>query len=121
MKNYGAVVEDEKSLENGDVQVVLHYKGKEIGITTQGDPVQPYFESLDYLVEKNCEIIVCGCRTSGYTYEKVVGLQEHGYDIIEYSNPYVKSIKEGDFADTIKALYARSVREIIEKRIEGEI
>ena len=120
--NNKAEVVKEKSLDNGDVRVILLYKGKKIGIVTQGDPVKPFFESLNYLVQENCEIIVCGCRTSGNTYKEVMNLKkQHGYEIIWYSNPYVESIEEGDFPDRVKAVYAKSVREMIEKRISGEI
>jgi hypothetical protein len=122
--NNKAEVVKEKSLDNGDVRVILLYKGKKIGIETQGDPgvLSRLSPSLDYFVQENCEVIVCACRTSGNTYEAVEDLQkQHGYKIIWYSNPYVESIKEGDFPDKVKAVYAKSVREMIEKKISGEI
>jgi hypothetical protein len=105
-----------------DVTAILDYKGIRIGIETQGDPGSRLFSSLKDFIKKECEIIVCACRTSGNTYKEVMNLKkQHSYEIIWYSNPYVESIKKGEFPDKVKAVYAKSVREIIEKRISGEI
>ena len=114
--------EGDHNNKDADERVILDYKGILIGIETQGDPGSRLFSSLKDFVEKECEIIVCARRTSGNTYEEVMNLKkQHGYEIIWYSNPYVESIEEGELPDKVKAVYAKSVREMIEKRISGEI
>ena len=56
--------------------------GKKIGIESLGDPGSEQPEWIDYLVENNCDVIVCACRTKGYTVETVENLANYDYDTV---------------------------------------
>lgn len=59
-----------------------------VGIESQGDPNSRMVDSLTQLREKGCDIIICACRTSGATLDRVKSLHtEYGYDLIFVSNP----------------------------------
>lgn len=46
-----------------DFTVYFEKKGKPIGITSYGDTYKIVHDKLDQLINNNCEICICACRT----------------------------------------------------------
>lgn len=77
---------------NGDINVILTINGITIGIESVGDPNSRLFGSLDNFVSQRCNIIICSCRSSGATKDKVRSLSNHGYEVV-FSSPYISGQK----------------------------
>ena len=104
-------------LDDGDIQAIIEVNGVLVGIESQGDPNSRMFRTLTELRTKGCQIIVCACRTSGATKQKVELLNtKHGYDLVWASNPYNETNK-----DYLNEKYARMIVKMIEDRISGKI
>ena len=84
-----------------------------VGIESQGDPNSRMFDSLTRLREMGCNIIICACRTSGATIDKVKSLHtEYGYDLIFVSNPRTDNEKLHSLCNE---LYVDTVMKIISR------
>lgn len=58
---------------SGDILVIITIGSIRIGIESQGDPKSRMItqETIKYLAEEKCDIILCATRTSGDTVKKV--------------------------------------------------
>ena len=75
-----AVIEGRHTLK-ADVHAVVTVGGLAIGFESQGDPCSRQPESLDRFVARECDIIVCACRSRGDTFNAVSGLAAYGYEL----------------------------------------
>lgn len=81
LKRTGASVIREELFDNqgpnkpGDVQAVLEYRGVKIGISSMGDPGTDQRKILDEFAKDGCRIIICACRTWGYTKDPIDALK----------------------------------------------
>lgn len=100
--------------DDGDITATIDVNGTLIGIESQGDPNSRMFKTLPELVVRGCKIIVCACRTSGATKERVSSLKKEGFDIIWTSNPRNKNLSK-----ELNNMWADLVVDIIERRVNG--
>ena len=100
--------------DDGDITATIDVNGTLIGIESQGDPNSRMFKTLPELVVRGCKIIVCACRTSGATKERVSSLKKEGFDIIWTSNPRNKNLSK-----ELNNMWADLVVDIIELRVNG--
>ena len=100
--------------DDGDITATIEVNGTLVGIESQGDPNSRMFKTLPELVVRGCEIIVCACRTSGATKQRVADLRKEGFDIIWTSNPHNKNLSK-----ELNSMWANLVVDIIERRVNG--
>ena len=100
--------------DDGDITATIDVNGTLVGIESQGDPNSRMFKTLPELVVRGCKIIVCACRTSGATKERVSSLKKEGFDIIWTSNPHNKNLSK-----ELNSMWANLVVDIIERRVNG--
>ena len=100
--------------DDGDITATIDVNGTLVGIESQGDPNSRMFKTLPELVVRGCKIIVCACRTSGATKERVSSLKKEGFDIIWTSNPNNKNLSK-----ELNSMWANLVVDIIERRVNG--
>ena len=82
-----------------NIITVLNIDGVRIGITTKGGNAESLRSQLDLFEQKNCDILICPCRTRGKTYETVKSFERKGYDMdfiesLEFSESTDHLIKE---------------------------
>ena len=53
------------------------YNGKTIGLSSVGDPSSCHQPWLNMLTNANCDIIICACRTSGATLNRITSLSNY--------------------------------------------
>lgn len=61
-----------ENVEVKDFAAILDYRGKKIGVVTQGDTrkcMDYWFD--DFILVQGCDVVVCACRTKGETIEKL--------------------------------------------------
>lgn len=98
---------------HGDILATIRIGDILIGIESQGDPNSRMFDSLTMLREMGCNIIICACRTSGATLDKIKELHtKYGYELIFVSNPRTDN-KELHLS--CNKLYVEMVMQIISK------
>lgn len=98
---------------NGDILAAIRIGDILVGIESQGDPNSRMFDSLTQLRDMGCNIIICACRTSGATIDKVKSLHtEYGYDLIFVSNPRTDNEKLHSLCNE---LYVETVMKIMSK------
>ena len=98
---------------HGDILATIRIGDILIGIESQGDPNSRMFDSLTRLREMGCNIIICACRTSGATIDKVKSLHtEYGYELIFVSNPRTDN---KELHPLCNELYVDTVIKIISK------
>ena len=100
--------------DDGDITATIDVNGTLVGIESQGDPNSRMFKTLPELVVRGCKIIVCACRTSGATKERVSSLKKEDFDIIWTSNPHNKNLSK-----ELNNMWADLVVDIIERRVNG--
>ena len=61
-----------------------------VGIESQGDPSSRQMESIDYFVNKDCEIILVACRIKGATKDAVINLRNNDWQVIWFKNSIMK-------------------------------
>ena len=74
-------------------------------------------ESINDFISNRCEIIVCACRTSGDTTNKVASLKNQGFDIIWTQND--RSDNES-LHTALNNLYAERIERIINLHINSQ-
>ena len=86
LKKNNAKVISEQEFNNqggdkpGDVIAVLEYQGIRIGISSMGDPGIDQEKILDTFIKDHCRIILCACRTKGFT-KKAINLLRGTWDV----------------------------------------
>lgn len=101
--------------DDGDITAILSINGTLIGIESQGDPNSRMFKTLPLLVEKQCQIIVCACRSFGATKDHVIEVaNQNGYDLIWASN--MRTEIESMY-DMLNKAYSEMIVKLIEERI----
>jgi len=66
-----------------DICVVVDAKGKRIGLSSQGDKPDIIQKNLEFLVQEDCEIIFCACRSRNPTVKVVEDIaKKSGYTLI---------------------------------------
>ena len=111
---YPSAVTDIK--KDGDITATIDINGVLVGIESQGDPNSRMFVTLPGLVARGCQIIVCACRTSGATKQRVADLRKDGFDIIWTTNP-----RNPNLADELNTMWADMVTEIIVRKVNDMI
>ena len=111
---YPSAVTDIK--KDGDITATIDINGVLVGIESQGDPNSRMFATLPDLVARGCQIIVCACRTSGATKQRVADLRKDGFDIIWTTNP-----RNPNLADELNTMWADLVTEIIVRKANDMI
>lgn len=71
-----------------DINEIIEYCGKKIGIVGTGDPNSDHAELIDEKHEANCDIILCASRTKGETVENIRKYYSN-YNVIWSSNLYL--------------------------------
>ncbi len=104
-----------------DIKTIVTYRGVKIGIESQGDPNSRIFDSLPDFVNKKCDIIICACRTFGHTNKEVKELSNEGYHVLFFSNPRFEENYDPKAFLNFNKEYAKMVKNIIDKRINGEL
>ena len=104
-----------------DIKTIVTYRGVKIGIESQGDPNSRIFESLPDFANQKCDIIICACRTYGKTNEEVKKLSNEGYNVLFFSNPRFEENYDPKAFLNFNKEYAKMVKNIIDKRINGEL
>lgn len=61
-----------------------------VGIESQGDPGSRQVDSINYFINKGCEIILVACRVKGATKDKVLSLQHSDWQVIWFKNSIMK-------------------------------
>lgn len=61
-----------------------------VGIESQGDPGSRQVDSINYFINKGCEIILVACRVKGATKDKVLSLQPSDWQVIWFKNSIMK-------------------------------
>ena len=61
-----------------------------VGIESQGDPGSRQMDSINYFINKDCEIILVACRIKGATKDKVLSLQPSDWQVIWFKNSIMK-------------------------------
>lgn len=108
-------------LENdGDILAIISLGSVKIGIESQGDPNSRMIhkDTIDQLIAKSCEIIVCATRTDGMTVKKVDQLAvQYGFNTIWKSSYYTNGL------DTTVAnrIAAEEIVNLIQSIIVGRI
>ena len=87
--------------------------GKRLGIESLGDPGSEQPEWIDYLVENNCDVIVCACRTKGDTADTVANLVNYDYDTI-WVSPFTS---ENMGKEALNDISADAIIKLIERCI----
>lgn len=100
----------------GEALAIFTIRGIRIGIETQGDPGSRMFGSLDMFERLDCQIIVCACRTRGYTFERAFALEYSGYTCCLLTNGK-SNIRE--MQERLNEDFARYVTNLIESIIDG--
>ena len=106
--------------EDGDVLAIVELNGVKIGIESQGDPKSRMIseETIELLISKGCEIIVCATRTEGMTVKKVDELAEtHGYNRIWKSSYFHVGVDN----DSLNLLAAEEIVNLVQALIVGKI
>ena len=52
---------------SADIRTILKINNINIGFESQGDPNSRLENSLEFFIEKECQMIICGARTRGMT------------------------------------------------------
>lgn len=103
---------------HGDILATIRIGDILVGIESQGDPNSRMFDSLTMLREMGCNIIICACRTSGATIDKVKRLHtEYGYELIFVSNPRTDN---RDLHPLCNELYVDTVMKIIQGYVKSK-
>lgn len=76
--------------------------GKKIGVASLGDPCSDQPKWIDYLVENNCDVIVCACRTKGNTVDNVANLVNYNYNMV-WLSPFTSESLEKEILNDISA------------------
>lgn len=98
----------------GDILATIRIGDILVGIESQGDPNSRMFDSLTMLREMGCNIIICACRTSGATLDKIKELHtKYGYELIFVPNP--RTDNEELYSLCNDELYVETVMQIISK------
>lgn len=87
--------------------------GKKIGVASLGDPCSDQPKWIDYLVENNCDVIVCACRTKGDTVEIVTNLANYDYNIV-WISPFTNNSLG---IDVLNDISANAIINLIERYI----
>lgn len=99
---------------HGDILATIRIGDILVGIESQGDPNSRMFDSLTMLREMGCNIIICACRTSGATLDKIKELHtKYGYELIFVPNP--RTDNEELYSLCNDELYVETVMQIISK------
>ena len=61
-----------------------------VGIESQGDPGSRQMDSINYFINKDCEIILVACRVKGTTKTEVLSLQRNDWQVIWFKNSIMK-------------------------------
>lgn len=82
-------------VDGGDFISVFSKNGKRIGVTSSGDTYDLVHECLLYLVNANCNICVCACRT----FDRVPpGTNAAVIEFTNYRNQFVEKTQDGNAA-----------------------
>lgn len=88
-------------IATGDFRLILIINGVKIAVESQGDPGTDLKERLKDLVEQECDVIICTCRTRGATTDAVVDLKDL-YSIV-WSSTYSSNKFSHEFLNAKKA------------------
>jgi len=110
----------EKIKEDGDILAIITLNGVKIGIESQGDPSSRMIneKTIELLISKGCEIIICATRTEGMTVAEVDKLAAaNHYNTIWKSSYYVNG------AHTVVAnqIAAEEIVSLVQSIIVGRI
>lgn len=61
-----------------------------VGIESQGDPGSRQMDSINYFINKDCEIILVACRIKGTTKDAVINLRNNDWQVIWFKNSIMK-------------------------------
>lgn len=61
-----------------------------VGIESQGDPGSRQVDSINYFINKDCEIILVACRVKGTTKDAVINLRNNDWQVIWFKNSIMK-------------------------------
>ena len=80
---------------NKDIKAIIEIPQSDghkvkVGIESQGDPGSRQVDSINYFINKGCEIILVACRVKGATKDKVLSLQPLDWQVIWFKNSIMK-------------------------------
>ena len=95
-----------------DFIAVFTKNGQRIGVTSSGDTYDLVHDRLEELVNDNCSICVCACRTRGGTNEAII-------EFTNYSNQFEKKMidENGTTQATTNMNDAKKILSIIDSMI----
>lgn len=99
-----------------DLCVLFKYRGIQVGLESQGDPDCRLVDSLKEFSKRDCDIIICACRTKGDDYDFMQSMMiAKGGKYFPASCPHfvIGEIKEG-YHDVLAERYADGVIAIMD-------
>jgi hypothetical protein len=80
---------------NEDIKAIIEIPQSDghmvrVGIESQGDPGSRQMDSINYFINKDCDIILVACRIKGATKDKVLSLQPSDWQVIWFKNSIMK-------------------------------
>lgn len=80
---------------NQDVKAIIDIPQSDghmvkVGIESQGDPGSRQVDSINYFINKGCEIILVACRIKGTTKDAVINLRNSDWQVIWFKNSIMK-------------------------------
>ena len=86
--------------EEGDFRLIIRINELKIAVESQGDPGTRLKDRLIDLDKRNCDLIICTCRTKGETKDAILHL-ENTYNII-WTSTYTSN-RDIDLLNRVKA------------------
>ena len=80
---------------NEDIKAIIEIPQSDghmvkVGIESQGDPSSRQMDSINYFINKDCEIILVACRIKGTTKDAVINLCNNDWQVIWFKNSIMK-------------------------------
>lgn len=98
LQNGYQIISSNFNAASGDFIAVFSKNGKTVGVTSSGDTYNLVHDRLNELINSNCNICLCACRT----YDRVPPSTNAAIiEFINYSNQFIK--KTIDDNDTTQA------------------
>lgn len=95
LQNRYGLISSNFNATGGDYLAVFSKNGKFIGVTSSGDTYDLVHDNLEVLVNSNCTICVCACRT----YDRIPpGTNAAIIEFTNYSNLFVDKTVDGNEA-----------------------
>lgn len=114
------------SLDSGEVNAILEYKGKKIGIQSKGDPQELglVVDAIQSFIDSTCEVIVSASRRQDTPNERTKTaildlLSNAGYRLIETSQYHAAGSHHGILSNgvNVNQKYARAIADLVDQML----